>query len=150
LIDNPEVGNVLINAHWDLKKLGLSDGSFVLSDRPLIRIHGYNSPGATWVLPLTPAVAFFAVNHAANLAKLRSVPAHRFAKEMNKSSALQTERFVFSADLHHEVWLWEIPPPKDARAAAPDGARALREQERCSTSRRPNLVVSSPKSWRPG
>jgi len=105
LVDNPTVGGVLINARWDLKKLGPSDGSFVLSDRPLIRIHGYNSPGATWVLPLTPKVAFFAVNHAENLAKLRSVPPHRFAKETNKSSTLQAERFVFSTDVHHETWL---------------------------------------------
>ncbi|MDQ6868989.1 MAG: hypothetical protein M3178_11505 [Pseudomonadota bacterium] len=88
LVDNPKVGSVLINAHWDLKKLGPSDGSFVLADRPLIRINGYDSPGATWVLPLTTKVAFFAVNHPTNLANLRSVPAHRFANETNKESAL--------------------------------------------------------------
>lgn len=105
LVDNPEVGGVLVNAYWELKKLGPSDGSFVLSDRPLIRIHGYDSPGATSVLPLTPKVAFIAVNHAENLAKLQSVPAHRFAKETNRSSTWQAERFVFSADLHHEIWL---------------------------------------------
>jgi Protein of unknown function (DUF4238) len=105
LVDNSKVGSVLINAHWNLKKLGPSDGSFVLSDRPLIRINGYDSPGATWVLPLTTTVAFFAVNHAENLAKLRSVPAHRFAIETNKSSASQAERFVFSADKNHEKWL---------------------------------------------
>lgn len=87
LVDNPKVGSVLINAHWDLKKLGPSDGSFVLADRPLIRINGYDSPGATWVLPLTTKVAFFAVNHPTNLANLRSVPAHRFANETNKASA---------------------------------------------------------------
>ena|GEM_PF-1007642 len=151
LIDNPAVGNVLINAHWDLKKLGLSDGSFVLSDRPLIRIHGYNSPGATWVLPLTPEVAFFAVNHAANLAKLRSVPAHRFAKETNKSSALQTECFVFSADLHHEVWLGKYLRQKTRATAAPDGGG-----EPCGSKSGvrhhggPTSSSLRPKSWRPG
>jgi Protein of unknown function (DUF4238) len=105
LVDNPTVGKFLINAHWDLKKLGPSDGSFVLSDRPLIRINGYDSPGAIWVLPLTTKVAFFAVNHPTNLANLRRVPAHRFANETNKASALQKEKFVFSADKNHEKWL---------------------------------------------
>jgi Protein of unknown function (DUF4238) len=105
LVDNPVVGKVLINAQWDLKKLGPSDGSFVLSDRPLIRIHGYDSPGATWLLPLTTKIAFLAVNHPQKLATLRSLPAHRFAIETNKRSALQAEQFVFSADKNHENWL---------------------------------------------
>ncbi len=104
-VDNPKVGEILINAHWDLKKLGPYDDSFVLSDRPLIRINGYDSPGATWVLPLTTKVAFFAANHPTNFAKLRSVPGHRFAMETNKSSTSQAERFVFSADKNHEKWL---------------------------------------------
>ena len=54
LVDNPAVGGRMINAYWAVRGLGQHDGSLVLSDRPLIRIHGYNSPGATWVLPLTP------------------------------------------------------------------------------------------------
>ena len=65
LVDNPEVGGRLINAHWHMVRLGLIDGTLVLSDRPLIRIRGYEHPGAAWVLPLTPKAAFVAVNHQA-------------------------------------------------------------------------------------
>lgn len=121
LVDNLEVGEVLVNAYWKLKKLGPSDGSFALSDRPLIRKHGYNSPGAIWVLPLTPKVAFFAVNHPENLAKLRRVPAHRFAQETNKCSTWQAERFVFSADVHHETWLGKYLRQKTLRLAGLGG-----------------------------
>lgn len=105
LVDNPKVGKRLINAEWGLKRLGPHDGSFVLSDRPLIRIHAYESPGATWVLPLTPTVAFVAANHKANLDRLLRCTGQRFAKLTNVSSAKQAERFVFSTEQNDERWL---------------------------------------------
>ena len=105
LVDNPKVGGRLINAHWDLKALGGGDDSLVLSDRPLIRIHGYDRPGATWLLPLTPRIMFIAANHRANLDRLRRVTAQRFAKLTNISSANQAERFVFSVEERHAQWL---------------------------------------------
>lgn len=105
LVDNPEIIRRLINAHWYVKHLREHDGSLVLADRPLIRICGYDHPGATWVLPLTPKAAFIAVNHHENLNRMQGVTSQRFAKEMNYSSANQAERFVFSVDDSHECWL---------------------------------------------
>ena len=105
LVDNPKVGGKLNNAHWHVVRLGLSDGSLVLSDRPLIRLRGYDHPGAAWVLPLTPKAAFVAVNHHANLERIRRVSPQRFAKQANAHSASQAERYVFCADTSHEGWL---------------------------------------------
>lgn len=105
LTDNPKVGQRLINAHWAVKDLGAHDGSLVLSDRPLIRIHGYDRPGATWVLPLTPKAAFIAANDRSNLSRLLRLTAQRFAKRTNVSSASQAERFVFAVETWHERWL---------------------------------------------
>ncbi|NWG45057.1 MAG: DUF4238 domain-containing protein [Alphaproteobacteria bacterium] len=105
LVENPEIGGQLINAHWGVRRLDDLDGSLVLSDRPLIRIHGYDKPGANWVLPMNPHAAFVACNDQANLAKLMGLSGQRFVKAVNVSSAAQAERFVFCADQSHEQWL---------------------------------------------
>ena len=105
LVDNREVGGRLINAHWHIVRLGPSDGSFVLADRPLIRVKAYDHPGAVWALPLTPKVAFVALNHLENLARIKRAPPRRFAKRTNVSSAGQAERFIFASDTSHEHWM---------------------------------------------
>jgi hypothetical protein len=105
LVDNATVGGKLINCHWHAVRLGEFDGSLVLADRPLIRLRGYDHPGATWVLPLTPKAAFVAVNHGANLERVKRASPARFAKLTNISSANQVERYVFCVDTSHERWL---------------------------------------------
>lgn len=105
LVDKPKIGKRLINAHWGVKRLGSFDDSFVLSDRPLIRIHGYDHPCAIWALPLIPKAAFIAANHHDNYERIMRTSATRFAKATNDSSSAQAERFVFSTEMHHEKWL---------------------------------------------
>lgn len=105
LVDNPDIGRRLINAHWHIRRLLTDDGTLVLADHPLIRCHGYDRPGATWVLPLAPNVAFLACNATANLQRLVRLSGQRFVKEVNRSSANQAERFVFCVDQSHEIWL---------------------------------------------
>lgn len=113
LIDNPNVGNRLINAHWSIKRINQNDGSLVLSDRPLIRIHGYDHPDATWALPLNPQIVFIACNSRKTMISLQEVPSGRFVKSMNRSSVFQAERFVFCSDASHEHWLEKrMKPPK--------------------------------------
>lgn len=105
LVDNPKVGFHLINAHWHVRKLEKTSLTLIISDRPLIRIHGYNRPGATWLLPLSPDTAFIACNDKSNLTRLMRLSDERFAKELNKSSIGQTERFVFCIDRSHENFI---------------------------------------------
>jgi hypothetical protein len=105
LVDNPTVGGKLINGRWHVVRLGALDGSLVLADRPLIRLWGYDQPGATWVLPLTPKATFVAVNDKANLERIERTSPARFAKLTNISSANQAERYVFCVDSSHERWL---------------------------------------------
>jgi hypothetical protein len=112
MVDDPKVGGRLINAHWGMRKLNNKDGSLVLSDRPLIRIHGYDRPGATWVLPLATHTAFVACNDQKNLTKLMKLSGQRFIKATNTSSAMQAERFVFCVDQSHERWLGKYLKPK--------------------------------------
>ncbi|MBE0533576.1 MAG: DUF4238 domain-containing protein [Rhodospirillales bacterium] len=105
LVDNPIVGGRLINACWHVRKLNRLSGSIVLSDRPLIRVHGYDQPGATWLLPLSPDCAFIACNDKSNLARLMRLSDERFVKEINRTSVGQAERFVFCIDRSHEKWI---------------------------------------------
>ncbi|HLI11068.1 MAG TPA: DUF4238 domain-containing protein [Alphaproteobacteria bacterium] len=105
LVDNPHIGTKLINALWHIVRLGPDDGSLLLADRPLIRLHAYDAPGATWMLPLNPKTAFVAVNHLENLRRIKNASPYRFAKKINVLSARQTERFVFCADAQHERWI---------------------------------------------
>lgn len=105
LVDDPNVGGRVLNAHWHVKTLGEHDGTLVLSDRPLIRVRGVEHPGALWVLPLTPKAAFVAANHTENIRRIIDVPSARFAKELNASSVQQAERFVFSVLPNSAQWL---------------------------------------------
>lgn len=102
LVDNPAVGERLINANWYLKRLRSEHGSLVLSDRPLIRTLGFDRPGAIWVLPLTPSVAFVVANHPENLRIVHKISGKTFIRRTNESSAHQAERYVFSVYPGHE------------------------------------------------
>lgn len=99
------VGARLVNAHWGVRRFDPQHGSLVLSDRPLIKLHGYDQPSATWLLPLTPHAVFIACNHKSNLAWLLRHSPQRLVKHLNWASAQQAERFVFSIDATHEKWL---------------------------------------------
>jgi hypothetical protein len=85
--------------------LGEHDGSLVLSDRPLIRLRGFDQPGAVWMLPLTPKAAFVAVNALENLERIKRASPARFAKLTNVNSAAQAEKYVFTMDANHQRWL---------------------------------------------
>lgn len=112
LVNNPKVGGQLINAIWTVRTLRRYEGSLVLADRPLIRENSYASPGATRVLPLTPYAAFIACAHEGNLERLMHLSGSRFVKQVNKSSAARADRFVFSIDASHTMWLEKHLKPR--------------------------------------
>lgn len=118
LVDNPVVGTKLINAQWHIVRLDQTAPSLVLSDRPLIRIFGYDHPNAVWAMPLTPRDAFIAANQRQILDRFKRLTGQRFAKQMNISSAHQADRFIFSIDATHERWLSKHLDPRMKSAAA--------------------------------
>lgn len=105
LVDNSKVGTVLINSNWAILRVGQFDGNFILSDRPLIRTHGYDSPNVAWVLPLEPKSVFVATNSIELVQKMRSLTGQRLVKTVNVSSIAQAERFIFSVGNVNSVWL---------------------------------------------
>ena len=82
LTDNAEVGGRLVAAHWTLKRLNDGEGSFVLGDRPLVRIYGYGRPDASirTIYQLTPQTAFVAVNDIGNLNRSEKASSGKFLR----------------------------------------------------------------------
>ena len=112
LSSDPEVGSVLINSEWGLIRLESNDHtSFVTSDRPFVRIHSYDSPGAVFALPLNPRCAFVAANHPNNLDRFRRISPKRFAKHLNANVASQSDRFIFASDEKHSKLLRKYLKP---------------------------------------
>lgn len=95
LVDNPKVGTVLINAHWRVYHLGSGDGSYVLSDRPLICTEGYDQPKTVWALPLSPKALFVASNSLSVIQSFDHQTPLQLRKRMNESSLNQVDRYVF-------------------------------------------------------
>ena len=102
LVDHPKIGGTLINRHWCVVRTRRREDSVVLSDRPLVRVHGYDHPDAAWFLPLDPRTVFCAVNRKS---PLLDVPPKRLVRKLNVASAEQAQRFVFCVDRAHERWL---------------------------------------------
>jgi hypothetical protein len=100
LVDSREVGQRVLNAHWYVKRLRSNHGSFMLSDRPLIRVHGLDHEAATWFLPLSPKLGFFATMDARNLRLIKKGPANTVVHHGNIDAVRQAEKYVFSVDRH--------------------------------------------------
>jgi Protein of unknown function (DUF4238) len=125
LVDNPAVGGPLVKSGWTVRRLNAFSAPLLLSDRPLIRINSYDSPGAVWILPLTPSAVFIAAAHHSNLAALAALPDRQFARRLNVSTAAQAERFAFSPNPYDAAWLAKYlkPTAQNGGVSAPDEIR---------------------------
>ena len=111
LVDHSKVGGTLINRHWRVVRTRRREDSMVLSDRPLVRVHGYDHPDAAWFLPLDPRTIFCAVNRKS---RVHDMPPKRLVRKLNVASAEQAQRFVFCVDTYHERWLRKYLRTKSA------------------------------------
>ena len=101
LVDNPRIGGKLINSHWRVVHLGPRDETLVLSDRPLVRLFGYDHPRASWFLPLCPKAVFYAANCPKDFERLTP---HKLAKSLNIDSVSQAQKYVFCmGDSHNRL-----------------------------------------------
>ena len=110
VVDNPEVGGKLVNAHWGMANVASGGVSLVLADRPLIRTHGYEHPHVVWALPITPWHLLIAANDLADLRRILNASPKTLAKKTNVSSLQQAERYVFSiTDKHMPLFQKYLP-----------------------------------------
>lgn len=95
LVDSREIGERLINAHWSLRRLRGEHSSFLLADRPLVRVQGLDHPAATWFLPLSPRVGLYVARHESSHRLLENASAEFLVRASNIDSAGNAERYVF-------------------------------------------------------
>ena len=110
LVDNKKIGGRLINSHWRIVHLGPGDGSLVLSDRPLVRLFGYEHPKASWFLPLGPRAVFCAANCPKDFDRLTP---RKLARSLNVDSVRQVQKYAFCVDGGHNRLLEKHLPPRD-------------------------------------
>ncbi|MCY3701318.1 MAG: DUF4238 domain-containing protein [Rhodospirillales bacterium] len=102
LVNDGSYGQKFINWHWSLARTRPGQGTFLLSDRPLIRKYAFDHIEAVWMLPLDPFTVFYAFRHES----AKTVTNGReFLKSVNKHSVQQADKYVFCLDTSHEPLL---------------------------------------------
>ncbi len=102
LVNDRTYGEKFINWHWSVARAQSGQGTFLLSDRPLIRKYAFDDPEAVWLLPLNPHTAFYATKREA---PKQVTNGREFLKSVNKHSVQQADKYVFSMDASHEPLL---------------------------------------------
>ena len=111
LVSSPKVIGDLLDLHWQLKRLGPQDGTFVLSDRPLIRFFGLDDERVSWFLPLSPTIVFIATNLPQTF---EWITCNNFRKLLNVNSVNQVQKYAFTVDTSHTKLLEKRLPNRDA------------------------------------
>jgi len=102
LVDDQDYGQKFINWHWSIARTRPDRGSFILSDRPLVRVNAFDSHEALWLLPLGPYTVFYASKRETP----RVVANEReFLKSLNRHSVRQAQKYVFCIDGSHRSLL---------------------------------------------
>lgn len=105
LTDSDYVKKYLDGSLSCIIKFERTDGSLILSDRPLIRHGSLEARNYIWALPLDPHTAFILAPKAAILNEICQMPRHQLLRIMNVSSAIQAEKYVFCIDDANDFWL---------------------------------------------
>lgn len=99
LIDNPKIGNEIINFKWFTSEFSQSQFSLLASDRPLVMTTGLQRAGCVIALPLGPRLAFFAARDRSlieHVVQRRS--STELARALNGSVVSQAYRHVYGID----------------------------------------------------
>ena len=98
--------NNLVAANWFMISLLPADGTFIASDRPVLKSNGYFKPAGDWFwyLPLSPLRALLVTPHE----RMTITDRRGFRERFNRLIAEQTERYVFSIVNTVTDWLSPI------------------------------------------
>ena len=102
LVNGRNYGEKFINWHWRIARMRYGQGTFLLSDRPLIRKYAFDDPEAVWLLPLNPRTAFYASKRESPKVVTNG---REFLKSVNKHSVQQADKYVYCIDTSHEPLL---------------------------------------------
>lgn len=101
LIENEQIGTVIIRMRWATMDLSSSAVTLLTSDRPYIRTHGLKDPRCILVLPLSPRFAFVATHDIEHQQELLKFGTTRLVKSINDRVVSQAVKHVYGvSDLH--------------------------------------------------
>jgi hypothetical protein len=103
IIDNPKVGNAILQMGWWTWTLDdqITFPDLLTSDSPVFMSHGLKYDSCVIALPISPRRAFFATRNSATFNGLIAHGPARVAKELNASMVNQAQKAVFGSSDRH-------------------------------------------------
>jgi len=101
LIENEEIGTVMIRMRWSAFDLSSSGLSLLTGDRPFIRAHGLKDKRCVIVLPISPRFAFIATHAPETERGLLNAGTKRLARDINARIVAQAVKHVYGVSDSH-------------------------------------------------
>lgn len=102
VIQNKELGQYIVNMHWNV--LEISNGSFLLSDEPLLMLKGIKLWNGYIALPISPTKLFLATNNAATFLQIKGL-AGSLLHKVNMQIVEGAKVFVAARDTDQEAFI---------------------------------------------
>ena len=98
MIDNDRFGNTVFNMTWHRISLHESALPLLISDRPLERHLGWDSPEAYIALPIAPKMLFVAAHDGRWAERIRSANQTQTVAHLNRATIRRARKFVWGID----------------------------------------------------
>lgn len=102
VIQNKELGQYIVNMRWYI--LEISNGSFLLSDEPLLMSNGIKFSNGYIALPISPTKLFLATNNAATYLQIKGLTGS-LPHKVNMQIVEGAKVFVAARDTDHEAFI---------------------------------------------
>jgi hypothetical protein len=102
MIDNPQIGQRIVNMAWDVIDLAGSDIALMTSDAAARQWLGLSDPRALIVLPIGPKRLFVAANTASSLTNLACAHQRNLVKQTNLATVALARDFVWASGRSQE------------------------------------------------
>ena len=120
LIENEQIGTVIIRMRWATLDLSRSAHTLLTSDRPYIRTSGLKDPECVIVLPLSPHLAFVATHGPEQQRRLLRLGTMHLVKCINAHVVAQAVKHVYGdSDRHQQFVENRLCPPGHLGFASP-------------------------------
>ncbi len=96
VIDNPLIGEMLINMTWSVCDVSSANYDLVLGDNPLISVGNLEAAKFVLALPLSPTKLFVACRAAATVHTFAGAKPNELVARMNESSVERASRWVYA------------------------------------------------------
>lgn len=101
LIENDEVGTVMLRMNWNSVEFAPPFPDLLLGDNPLVMTHAVKDPRCAIALPMTPSVLFIATHSQEATEQLLERGGDRLVPLMNESTLGQAVHDVFGTTERH-------------------------------------------------